>query len=174
MVSFSLDTTGTRWRATSVHRRLHRGFDICTVIQSGQRNCTAQQGRFTGYGMLSIEVCCNVLKHWQLHLCGMLFGTMSGPSGTTSRMSIPSKDVQYPRLMKSGHMFSTEVGPPISLALATSDHLWDSEPNSSNGLTFEAHEVRVSEEQMTQSNLSSIRLADGSDDFIVQPIVSLI
>lgn len=37
-------------------------------------------------------------------------------------------------------------------------------------LTNTAHEIRLSEEQMTKANLSSIRLADGSEDFIVQPI----
>lgn len=33
-----------------------------------------------------------------------------------------------------------------------------------------AHEVRVSEAQMRDSNLSSIMLADSTDDYVVQPI----
>ena len=119
----------------------------------------------------------HVLTCRQLHQCGMPSGTMSGPSGTTSRTSIPSKESPCPRLMKSGHIFSMEVGLTNSFSLGSFASLVSSHsirPFPSEGLTLEAHEVRVSEEQMRQSNLSSIRLADGSEDFMVQPIVSFI
>ena len=35
-----------------------------------------------------------------------------------------------------------------------------------------AHELRLSGEEMSNSNLSSIELADGKDEYMVTPIVS--
>ena len=93
----------------------------------------------------------------------------------------PMRDAFRYQSRTVGYNFE-DINPFKGQAVAEIDKLWDYTLNGRKSLSCtllgmmltraSAHELRLSGEEMSMSNLTSIKLADAEDEYLVQPIVS--